>query len=142
MEILKVENLVKEYGTGETKVRALDGVSFSVEKGEFVSVIGPSGSGKSTLLLSAGKLTRQIVTPVCQSEMLDDAVKAFPVQLSAVQQMRQRNVFIDIQHRHQIVKLIHQPDLPPSEYRKLVLSERTDIRAVDIHLARSEEAHV
>ena len=50
MEILKVENLVKEYGTGETKVRALDGVSFSVEKGEFVSVIGPSGSGKSTLL--------------------------------------------------------------------------------------------
>ncbi|MCR5143275.1 MAG: ABC transporter ATP-binding protein [Ruminococcus sp.] len=50
MEILKVENLVKEYGEGDTKVKALDGVSFSVEKGEFVSVIGPSGSGKSTLL--------------------------------------------------------------------------------------------
>lgn len=50
MEILRVEELVKEYGEGETKVRALDGVSFSVEKGEFVSVIGPSGSGKSTLL--------------------------------------------------------------------------------------------
>ncbi len=41
MEILRVENLVKEYGEGETKVRALDDVSFSVEKGEFVSVIGP-----------------------------------------------------------------------------------------------------
>ena len=41
MEILRVENLVKEYGEGEIKVRALDDVSFSVEKGEFVSVIGP-----------------------------------------------------------------------------------------------------
>ena len=50
MEILRVENLTKVYGKGENEVRALDGVSFSVEKGAFVAVIGPSGSGKSTLL--------------------------------------------------------------------------------------------
>ncbi len=50
MEILRCENVSKIYGKGETEVRALDKVSFSVDKGEFVSIIGPSGSGKSTLL--------------------------------------------------------------------------------------------
>lgn len=50
MEILRVENLSKVYGSGETKVVALNDITFSVEKGEFVAIIGPSGSGKSTLL--------------------------------------------------------------------------------------------
>ena len=50
MEILRVENLVKTYKTGESIIRAVDDISFSVEKGEFVAIVGASGSGKSTLL--------------------------------------------------------------------------------------------
>ncbi len=58
MEILKVENLCKNYGKGETLVKALDNVNFIVEKGEFVAIVGASGSGKSTLLHILGGVDR------------------------------------------------------------------------------------
>jgi putative ABC transport system ATP-binding protein len=58
LEILRVENISKIYGKGETAVKALNDVSFSVEKGQFVAIIGPSGSGKSTLLHIIGGVDR------------------------------------------------------------------------------------
>ena len=58
MTILQTEHLKKYYGTGDTQVRALDGVDFSVENGEFVCIVGTSGSGNSTLLHMLGGLDR------------------------------------------------------------------------------------
>ncbi|MBR6665524.1 MAG: ABC transporter ATP-binding protein [Lachnospiraceae bacterium] len=82
MSILKTDELKKYYGTGENQVRALDGVSFQVEKGEFVSVVGTSGSGKSTLLHMLGGLDRPTSGMVSidgqdLSELKDDALCIF-----------------------------------------------------------------
>ena len=82
MEILKVENLTKTYGSGENLVNAVDDVSFSVEKGEFVAIVGASGSGKSTLLHLIGGVDRPTSGKVFVdgndiSKMNDDKLAVF-----------------------------------------------------------------
>ncbi len=58
MELLRIEHLTKVYGQGDNEVRALDDISFTVEKGQFLAIVGPSGSGKSTLLHILGGVDR------------------------------------------------------------------------------------
>lgn len=82
MEILKVENLTKTYGSGENLVNAVDDVSFSVEKGEFVAIVGASGSGKSTLLHLIGGVDRPTSGKIFVdgndiSKMNDDKIAVF-----------------------------------------------------------------
>lgn len=69
MELLRIENLTKLYGTGENTVRALDNVSFTVDMGEFTAIIGPSGSGKSTLLHILGGVDRPTAGHVYLNEL-------------------------------------------------------------------------
>ena len=82
MKILEVKNLKKYYDTGEIRVKALDGVSFSVHKGEFLAVVGTSGSGKSTLLHMLGGLdvptsVQVVVDGTDISQLTDDELAVF-----------------------------------------------------------------
>ena len=82
MNILKAVDLQKIYGQGETEVRALDGVNFEVEKGEFVAIVGTSGSGKSTMLHIIGGLDnptsgKVIVDGQDLSHMTDEELTIF-----------------------------------------------------------------
>lgn len=100
MEILKVQNLSKVYGKGEAQVRALKDVSFSVQKGEFVAVIGESGSGKSTLLNCIGGLD----LPTGGSVRLDgEELFAMPEKRRTI--FRRRNIGFIFQSFHLIAEL-------------------------------------
>ncbi len=87
MEILNVQNLSKHYGSGETTVKALDDVSFSVEKGQFIAIVGASGSGKSTLLHILGGVD----TPT-SGKVLIDNVDIFSLDESKLAIFRRRQI--------------------------------------------------
>lgn len=87
MEILRVSNLCKTYGTGETKANALKNVSFSLEKGEFAAIVGESGSGKSTLLNCIGALD----TPT-SGTILMDGQNLFSMKEESRTIFRRRNI--------------------------------------------------
>ncbi len=87
MEILKVNNLSKVYGKGDTQIKAIDDISFSVEKGEFVAIVGPSGSGKSTLLHILGGVD----TPT-SGEVLVDGTDIFDLDQTQLAIFRRRQI--------------------------------------------------
>jgi putative ABC transport system ATP-binding protein len=87
VEILKVNNLSKVYGEGDTQIRAIDNVSFSVEKGEFVAIVGASGSGKSTLLHILGGVD----TPT-SGQVLIDGTDVFSLDRTKLAIFRRRQI--------------------------------------------------
>ncbi len=109
MEILRVENLVKEYGEGETKVRALDSISFSVERGEFLAIIGPSGSGKSTLLHILGGVDRPTSGKVY---MGDEDVYALNEESLAIFRRRQVGLIYQFYNLIPVLNVVENITLP------------------------------
>ena len=87
MEILKVENLSKIYGKGENKIKAVDDITFSVEKGDFVAIVGASGSGKSTLLHLLGGVDRPT-----KGNVFIDGVDIYAMDNDALAIFRRRQV--------------------------------------------------
>ncbi|MGL5750500.1 MAG: ABC transporter ATP-binding protein, partial [Paraclostridium sp.] len=89
MEIVKVKNLCKSYGKGETKVEALKNIDLTINKGEFVAIVGPSGSGKSTLLHLLGGVDK----PTSGEVYIND-VNIYNLKIKDLAIFRRRNVGI------------------------------------------------
>ena len=121
MEILRVENLGKVYGKGETKVTALDNVSFKVNKGEFVAIVGASGSGKSTLLHLIGGLDK----PTSGSVFIDgkDIYKLNDDKL-AIFRRRQVGFIYQFYNLLPILNVVENITLPLSLDKKSVSDEK------------------
>jgi len=138
MNILNVENLTKTYGKGDAAVKALDGVSFSVEKGQFVAIIGASGSGKSTLLHLLGGVDR----PTSGKVTIDNQ-ELFKMNESNLAIFRRRNMGIVYQFYNLIPTLTAEENImlpflldnrKPSEAKVNDLLEMTGLTKRKSHL--------
>ena len=123
MEILRVENLTKTYGKGLTKVVALDNVSFSVQKGEFIAIVGASGSGKSTLMHLIGGVDKPTSGKVFIDnkdiyEMNDDSLSIF--------RRRQVGLIYQFYNLIPILNVVENITLPSNLDNKEVTKERLD----------------
>lgn len=118
MEILRVENLTKSYGKGETKVDALKNINLSINKGEFVAIVGPSGSGKSTLLHLMGGVDR----PTSGKVFIND-VDIYSLKEKDLSIFRRRNVGLIYQFYNLIPVL--------SAKENILLQAELDNRKID-----------
>ena len=123
MDILRVENLCKTYGKDENTVKALDGVSFSVAKGEFVAIIGPSGSGKSTLLHILGGVDM----PTSGKVYIDGKdVYAQNAEQLAIFRRRQVGLIYQFYNLIPVLNVLENITLPVLMDRRTVDEERLD----------------
>lgn len=123
MEVLRVENLTKIYGSGENKIVALDNVSFTVNKGEFVAIIGSSGSGKSTLLHLLGGVDRPT-----SGKVYVNNTDIFNLNNNDLAVFRRRNIGIIYQFYNlvPILNVLENITLPLDLDRKKIAKDKLD----------------
>lgn len=138
MEILKVNELTKVYGKGENEVRALDGVSFSVEKGEFVAIVGPSGSGKSTLLHILGGVDRPTSGQVYMNGQ--DVYKKNEEQL-AIFRRREVGLIYQFYNLIPVLNVVENITLPILMDKQTVQQERID-ELLEVLNLKGRENHI
>ena len=138
MVVLEAKHVSKVYGSGDTCVKALDDVSFSVEKGEFISIIGPSGSGKSTLLHILGGVDR----PTAGNIMIDQTdISALDETALAIFRRRQIGLIYQFYNLIPILTAKENMELPllldgrkPSKFQMEELTEKLGLGGVLNHL--------
>ena len=138
MEILRIEHLSKVYGQGENQVRAVDDVSFSVEKGEFLAIIGPSGSGKSTLLHILGGVDR----PTSGKVYVDGQdVYAQDEDHLAIFRRRQVGLIYQFYNLIPVLNVVENMTLPVLMDGRVVTRQRLD-ELLDVLDLRGREKHL
>ena len=138
MSMIQVENLCKTYGQGENQVKALDRVSFSVEKGEFIAITGPSGSGKSTLLHILGGVD----TPT-EGKVYVDGIDVYAQREEKLAVFRRREVGLIYQFYNliQVFDVVENMTLPVLMDHRKVNEERLQ-ELLDLLGLRGRERHL
>ncbi|MCI6825768.1 MAG: ABC transporter ATP-binding protein [Spirochaetia bacterium] len=126
MNVIELENVQKIYSMGEEKVYALKGISFSVEQGEFISIMGPSGSGKSTCMNMIGCLD----TPTSGIVRID-GMETLKMKEKALAELRNRTIGFVFQQYHLIPSMtVLENVMLPLKYKRLEYSKRKSLAEI------------